>query len=220
MLASGDVSQTATASRVTNDLIFHFKDGSVHKETTVFSQRRAYRLLTYHLVQKGPSFKTPTDMTLNAATGQVTVRYTDDHNNEKTLVEHMNVPEDVANGLLTTLLNDISPTTPTTKVSLIAATPKPRLVKLAITPEGADSFSIAGASHRGTRYVVKVEIGGISGVVAPIVGKQPPDMHVWMLEGKSPAFLKLEGPLSEGGPVWRIELASPVWPKIEKQVER
>ena len=55
--------------------------------------------------------------------------------------------------------------------------------------------------------------GGVAGVVAPLVGKQPPDSHVWVLEGEAPAFVKSEGPLAMGGDSWRIELVSPVWPK-------
>jgi len=53
---------------------------------------------------------------------------------------------------------------------------------------------------------------GVAGVVAPIVRKQPPDIHVWILGGEAPAFVKSEGPLYLGGPIWRIELVSPVWP--------
>jgi hypothetical protein len=59
--------------------------------------------------------------------------------------------------------------------------------------------------------MVKVEIGGLAGVIAPIVGKEPADIHVWILGGEAPAFVKSEGPLCSEGPVWRIELASPVW---------
>jgi hypothetical protein len=61
--------------------------------------------------------------------------------------------------------------------------------------------------------VIKVEIGGVAGVIAPLVGKQPPDSHVWILGGDSPAFVKAEQALYTGGPVWRIELASPAWPR-------
>jgi hypothetical protein len=47
-----------------------------------------------------------------------------------------------------------------------------------------------------------------------MVGKQPPDTHIWMLGGVAPAFIKSEGPLEDGGAIWRIELAgSPVFPK-------
>jgi len=213
-LATGDLTQVATGDRVSTELVLRFKDGSTHEETSVFSQRRNFRLLTYHLVQKGRAFKRPTDMTLNASTGQVIVHYIDD-GKEKTVTDHLKLPVDVANGIVTTLMNDIDPKATKTVVSMVASTPKPRLVKLAISPEGDDSFSIGGSVHKAIRYVIKVEIGGLSGVVAPMIGKQPPDTHVWMLGGNAPAFLKSEGPLYDDGPIWRIELASPVWPDSE-----
>src|SRR5918912_7205 len=78
-LADGDLLQSASGTRVTSRLVFHFKDGSLHDETTVYSQRGQFRVLSDHLVQKGPSFPQPIDMSIEAATGQVTVRYTDDH---------------------------------------------------------------------------------------------------------------------------------------------
>jgi hypothetical protein len=96
---------------------------------------------------------------------------------------------------------------------MVAATPKPRLVKLAITPQGEEPFSLGGSERRAMHYVMKVEIGGVAGVIAPLLGKQPPDIHVWILGGEAPAFIKTEGPLYYGGPSWRIELASPVWPR-------
>jgi len=64
----------------------------------------------------------------------------------------------------------------------------------------------------GLLVVPSPKIGGVAGVVAPLVGKQPPETHVWILEGEAPAFLKFEGPLYEGGPIWRIELTNPTWP--------
>ena len=39
------------------------KDGSLHDETAVYSQHREFRLLSDHLIQKGPSFPQPLDMT-------------------------------------------------------------------------------------------------------------------------------------------------------------
>ncbi len=213
ILASGAVTQLANGNRVTNELSLHFKDGSVHQETTVFSQRRVFRLLTYRLLQKGPAFKRLTDMSLNASSGNVTIRYTDDDGKEKTISERLKLPADLANGIVTTLMSDIDPKAPKTTISMLVSTPKPRLVKLEISPLDEDSFSIAGFATKAMRYAVKVNIGGISGVIAPLIGKQPPDTHIWMVGGKAPGFLKSEGPLFEGGPIWRIELASPVWPK-------
>ena len=95
---------------------------------------------------------------------------------------------------------------------MLAATPKPRVVKLAITAQGEDHFLIAGSRRKATQYVVKVEIPGAAGVVADVLGKKPPDTHVWILQGDPPGFVKSEGPLFFGGPVWRTELTTPVWP--------
>ena len=60
-----------------------------------------------------------------------------------------------------------------------------------------------GCIRKATHYILKVDIGGIAGVVAPLVGKQPPDSHVWILGGEAPAFVRSEQPLYNGGPVWR-----------------
>ena len=213
ILASGDLSQLADGNRVTTELSFQFKDGSVHQETAVYSQRRTFQLLTYHLVQKGPTFKRPSDMSLQGSTGQFIIRYTDDDGKEKSITDRLKLPMDLANGFVTTLVGNIDPKAPQTTLSMVVATPKPRIVKLEISPVGEDSFSIGGTPRKAMRYTVKIDIGGLSGVVAPIIGKQPPDTHIWMIVGKAPGFLKSEGPMFEGGPVWRIELASPAWPK-------
>ena len=127
--------------------------------------------------------------------------------------DHLNLPPDLSNGIVFTLLKNIRPAAPETKVSMVATTPKPRLVKLAITALGEEPFSVGGSGRKATHFVVKIELGGAAGIVAPIIGKQPADIHVWILEGDAPAFVKSEGPLFYGGPIWRIELASPVWPK-------
>ena len=209
-LAEGALTQVVQGDRLVSNLIFKFKDGSVDDDTTVFSQRHTFRLISNHHVQKGPSFPHPMDVSIDASTGQVTVRSTDG-GKDKVETDHLDLPPDLANGLLLTLLKNLRTDAAETKVSYVAATPKPRLVKLAITPQEEDTFTAAGVRHRAMRYNVKVELGGITGAVAPVLGKQPKDIHVWILGGKAPAFVRLEGQLYEGGPVWRIELTSPVW---------
>jgi hypothetical protein len=213
IIASGVLTQGASGNKVTSELIFHFKDGSLQEETAVFSQRRVFSLLTYHLVQKGPAFKRPTDLTISTATGQVAIRYSEEDGKEKTITEQMKLPTDLVNGIVPIVMGDIDSKTPKTTASMLVSTPKPRVVKLEITPASEDPFSVGGSSAKAQRYVIKVELGGVAGVVAPIVGKQPPDTNIWMIGGKAPGFLKSEGPLYEGGPIWKIELASPVWPK-------
>jgi hypothetical protein len=219
-LAHGDLIQIAEPNRVSLHLLFHFKDGSTHDESTKFSQNGGFRVLSYHLVQKGPSFPHPLDLTVDCSTGQVTVNFNDRDGKEKTDSEHLDLPPDIANGIVPTLLKNILPGSPSTTLSFVAAAPKPRIVKLVITPQGYDSFSFASSARKATHFVVKVEIGGIAGLVAPLVGKQPADTHVWILGGEAPAFVKSEGPLFAGGPIWRIELASPVWPKSSGAVSK
>ena len=127
--------------------------------------------------------------------------------------ERLELPADLANGLIITLLKNVRPAALPPSLSFVAATPKPRLVKLKISVAGAEPFSVAGVARKATHYVLKVDIGGLSGVLAPLLGKQPPDSHIWIMEGEAPAFVKSEAALYLGGPLWRTELTSPVWPR-------
>ena len=74
----------------------------------------------------------------------------------------------------------------------MAATPEPRLVKLSIVPQGEDKFSVVGAAYKATLFVLKAELGGLTGVIAPLIGKQPPDTKVWVVASGTPAFVKAE----------------------------
>lgn len=210
-LADGDLMQTASGTRVTSRLVFRFEDGSRYDETTVFSERDEFRLVSDRLVESGPSFPTPLEMSIDAASGRVTVRYTDGHGEEKVEAERLDLPADLANGLIPTLLENVPPDAPPKGFGFVVATPKPRLVKLKLERGGKVSFSTGAAARRATRWVLKVDIGGLTGLLASLAGKTPPDSHVWILGGEAPAFVRAEQPLYVGGPVWRIELVSPVW---------
>jgi hypothetical protein len=212
LVANGDLMQVARGDRVTSRLVFHFKDGSLSDETSVFSQRQSFRLISDHLVQKGPTFPQPLDLRIDCATGDVTVHYTDDHGKEKVESERMKLPLDLANGMMPTLLKNIPAKAVPPTMSMVVATPKPRLVKLEVSGAGEDSLSTGSVARKAAHYVVKIEIGGLAGLIAPLVGKQPPDTHIWILGGEAPAFVKSDGPMFLGGPIWRTELVSPVWP--------
>jgi hypothetical protein len=209
-IADGDSSQVAQGDRVTNHLTFRFKDGSTEEETTVFSQRGTFRLLSDHVLQKGPAFKQPTETSIDATTGQVVVHYKDDSGKENVLTKRFDLPPDLSNGLLLTLLKNVQPNTPNTTVSYLVATPKPRIVNLVITPQGEEAFSTGISKHKAINFLVKVDIGGVAGVIAHLAGKQPPDTHVWVLVGEAPAFVGLEGPFFGEDNTWRIDLVSPV----------
>jgi len=212
VLATGDLIQTIKGERAISRLVFHFKDGSIDEETAVFTQRGHFRLIRDRHIQRGPMFPKPTDVLINASTGQVTVRYKDKGQDKKE-TEHMDLPPDLANGIILNVLKNISPDTKETKLSYVADAPKPRLVKLSIRPQGEETFSVANARRQAIRFAVKVELGGITGIIAPLVGKQPADTMVWISTGEVPAFVKSEGPLYLGGPIWSTEMTSPVWPR-------
>ncbi|RPI50807.1 MAG: hypothetical protein EHM55_20485 [Acidobacteria bacterium] len=205
-LATGESIQTVRAGQVTSRVVFRFTDGSLHDETCVFSQNDVFRLLSYRLSQKGPSFRWALDMTIDTQTGRVVVRHADRAGEEEVEDEKLDLASDVANGMMVTVLKNLGARAQAT-ASFVAATPEPRPVKLAISSAGSEPVSLAGSSGRAAHYVIKAEIGGLAGVLAPLVGRQPPDTHVWILEGASPSFVKSEGPLFYGGPIWRIELA-------------
>ena len=166
---------------MTTQLRFRFKDGSTHDETTVYTQRKTFRFVSDHVVQKGPAFKMPIESTVSAS-GEVTVRYTED-GEEKMIEEQLELPHDLANGMILTLLKNISPKTPKTTVSMVAITPKPRLVKLEFIP-GRGALLDRGLRHTAMHYVVKVHVPGLAGAVASVLGKIPPDSHVWILAAR------------------------------------
>jgi hypothetical protein len=206
-IATGDVTQMIHGDRVTSRVVFHFRDGSRDDETTVFTQRGTFRLISDHHIQRGPSFPKPMDVLIDAVTGQIT-SFSEDG---KITREHLDLPPDVSNGLPPNLLLNILPSTSETKLSFVAPTAKPRLISVSIKPAGEVPFSVGGTSRKAVDYVLHVQLGGLAGVIAPIIGKQPPDYHIWILEGAAPAFIREEGQLYEGGPVWRIEQISPTF---------
>jgi hypothetical protein len=212
VIASGDLVQVVNGGQVTAHLVFTFKDGSIDDETTVFSQRRAFHLIAYHHIQKGPFFPHPIDMSIDARSHQVTIRSQGKDGKEDVKTDHIDLPPDLANGLVSAVIENLQPNAPETKVSMLVATPKPLLIKLDIAPRGEESFSLVGASRKAIHYRVKIELGGVAGKVAPIIGKQPPDIQVWTTGGQAPTFIREQGPLYPDGPILTMELASPTWP--------
>jgi hypothetical protein len=214
VLASGDLIQVAQGTQITSETVFHFKDGSLHDETAVFTQDHSLRLVSDHLIEKGPSFPHPLEMSIDTSAGDVRIQAGENGNakdeikNEtKNKTKTIDLPPDLANGVITMLLKNIPVSGAETRVSYLAPSAKPRLVKLSIKAIGERTFEVAGSARKATDFDIHVQIGGVAGVVAPLLGKQPPDTHVWMSVGAAPTFIKMEGPMYEGGPVWRIELA-------------
>ena len=206
-IADGESAQTAKDGIVTSKLTFRFKDGSLYEDTTTFSQRGNFRLLKNHVVQKGPSFKDQMESIIDAKNGKVTVRY-EKNGKQEELEKAMELPADLSNGLLFTLAKNLLNTSVTT-VPYLALTPKPTLVKLVFTKQRAEKVKAGSTLQPGACFLLKVEIGGVRGVVASLLKKTPPDTQIWIIDDGTPTFVASEGPLYGEGPVWKIDLVSP-----------
>jgi hypothetical protein len=91
---------------------------------------------------------------------------------------------DLSNGMILSLMKNILPDTPETKVSMVLAGPKPRLVKLAISPHGEEPFSLVDSPRNALHYEVRIELGGVAGLVAQLIGKEPPEIRSGSLAEK------------------------------------
>jgi hypothetical protein len=209
-LAYGELDQVLDPRKgvVTADLHFRFTDGSFYQEVTRFTQRREFHLVSYKVLQKGASFKQQSEAEVDTATGTITVR-TNDGGKENVVSKHLNLPPDLSNGMLPVLIKNLTSATSETVVSMVSTSSSPRVVHLHIQPLEDASLKFGSITMKTQHFIIKVKIGGVAGLVAPIVGKQPPDLNMWIVKSAAPAFLQSEGPLSEGNPVWRIEISTP-----------
>jgi hypothetical protein len=96
---------------------------------------------------------------------------------------------------------------------MYAFTPKARLMRTMLRPEGEDRYFAGETAHTSNRYIVTMDLVGMIGLVATVLGKDPPDVRFWISTGPAPSFLKFEGPMFVKGPRWRIELSAPRWPE-------
>jgi hypothetical protein len=210
--AVGDLLQSVVGDRVTSHTVFHFKDGSLDDETAVFTQRGVFRLISDHHIQKGPFFAHPSDVLVDTRSGEVTVKSTGKNGSEETKTEHMKLPPDLYNGLIVSIAKNFPANTQEMDVSMVVATPRPRLIKLAISPKGEDSFSLAGVERKALHYEIKIQLGGAAGVVAPLIGKQPPNVEIWIEGGQIPGFVAEQGQSAEDGPITSIQQTGPTMP--------
>src|SRR6202034_424535 len=104
IIASGEFSQVVQGDEVTMRMIYRFVDGSIDDETTTYRQQGTFRLVRNHHIEKGPFFAKPTDFALEAATGTATTRTTDRNGKIRAQSEHIDLPDDLANGFVGTLL--------------------------------------------------------------------------------------------------------------------
>ena len=130
-----------------------------HKELA--DKRGKFRLVSDQVVQQGPSFKQQSESWIDVETAKITVR-TSEKGKDKTTTEHLDLPEDVSNGLLFVLLKNVDPSAETT-VSFVVASTKPRVVKWNIVPGPEKTIKIGWMRLRARHYIVKTKIEGRAG---------------------------------------------------------
>jgi hypothetical protein len=212
LIASGDLRQVVRRGQTESRMVFRFKDGSVFDETVVFTQQRVFTLENYRLAQRGPAFSDDTEISLERASGKYRVK-TKAHKDgrEEVLDGTLELPHDVYNGMIVTVAKNL-PKGASETVHTVAFTPTPRLIQLELAPAGEHKIQVGELAKTATQYVLKPRLGSWLKLFATLLGRVPPDAHVWMVTDEPPAFVRFEGPLYTTGPVWRIETTSPRWP--------
>jgi hypothetical protein len=206
ILARGEFWQTVQGNEVTMRLTYHFVDGSMDDETTTYRQEGTFQLVRNHHVQQGPFFAKPNDFAVDATTGTATTRTTDKNGKVQVETEHINLPNDLANGFVGTLLLNVPPTTAAFRVGMLVPVGGGRLIRLLISREPDEPFHAAGQAVTATVFRIHPELGGIVGLIARLIGLQPKDVMVWVLEGDDPAVVRIVGQLGGYGPVVNSEL--------------
>jgi hypothetical protein len=208
VIASGDMRQLVRKNgEVESWLIFHFADGSIDSDHTFFTEKGRFRLVHDHHIQRGRSFPHPEDVVVDVPSGTVR-EVVHDGSGRHVKVRHLQMPANIANGMLTTAIKNMPAAAQEADVTYYSGG---RLVRLAIMHDGVEKVWVGPRPLPATRYRIKVKIGGIAGLVAPLLGKQPQDVMAWYLEGDPPLMLRIDSQLYDQGPVWRFQLAGPAW---------
>ena len=211
VIAHGELRQKPAQGFRESRLFLAFKDGSQREEIAVFSQDRTLRLESYRLVERGPSFPTA-EIAFDRKSGQYKARTQDRKGDEERVATgQIEMPADLYNGMALVLLKNLADGEKASG-QMAVFTPKPRLIRMDLSTEGEEKVRLGGTALTVRRYLVKLEIGGLTGAIASLIGKDPPDSRYWLATGDVPAFLRFEGAMFLNGPRWRIEMTTPEWP--------
>jgi hypothetical protein len=206
IIANGEFLQVVQGDDVSMRLTYQFLDGSIDDETTTYTQHGTFRLVRNRHIQKGPFFPKPIDFTADAATDMAISRTADKNGNIHVESHHIDLPDDLANGFVGTLLLNVPQITSPFRVGMLAPFGSGRLIRLLISREGEQPFRTTGQTLKATVFRIHPDLGGIVGVIASLIGLKPKDVMVWILEGEEPAVVRIVGQLGGYGPVISSEL--------------
>jgi len=203
LLAHGDLLQAPRDSDIESRLIFAFPDGSKFRETVRFTQHQVFVLKSYRLEQHGNAFAAELDATVDGNGEYVVTTTPHKDGKERRYTGKLDLPADVYNGMIPVIAKNISAEQSHT-VHVVAFTPKPLVIPLEFVPSGTEQ----GALH----FTLKPRLNVLQKIGAALKHQTPPDSHLWIVTEGVPAFVRFEGPMYSG-PVWRIDLTGPRWPR-------
>ena len=205
-IARVEFTQAVQGDEVTMHLTYHFADGSLDDETTTYRQEGTFRLVRDRHMQKGPYFSKPVDFAVETATGTAITRRVDASGKVHIESQHVDLPSDVANGIVGTLLLNLQQDTKPIRVGLLVPLGGGRMIRLLISPAGEQPFQARGQTLKAAIFRIHPELGGIVGWIASLLGLLPKDVMVWVQEGEQPAVVRIVGQLGGYGPVVSSEL--------------
>jgi hypothetical protein len=151
MVAEGDLLES--------QLVFRFKDGSLHDEKVAFSQQRVFTLISYRLVQRGPSFPEQLDVSIDRGSAQYTVRSQRGAQGKEAVQSgQFDLPKDVYNGMLIMVSKNL-PKGADETVSVLAFTPAPQVVPVQLHAIAEQSIQIGDRSGKATQFVFTPQLG-------------------------------------------------------------
>ena len=209
-IAQGELLQVAYKDRVDSRFVLNFKDGSLYDERVSFSQRRVFTMLSYQLIQRGPSFPDTLNASMDRKTGEYQVRARSGTDGPEELISgRLEFPPDVYNGMIVTVLRNLA-RGENEKVQFVTFMPKPKLIELELLPVADETVIVGDQLKHATQYVLKPQVGSLVHFFGSLLGKLPSDFryHFWILSEGVPAFVRFDGPLYLNGPIWRLELLS------------
>jgi hypothetical protein len=206
VLASGEFTQAMQGDEVTMEMLYRFIDGSIDDETTTYKQQGTFCLVRNHHVQTGPFFAKQVDLAVDARTGVATSRTADKNGKVDVLTKHMDLPNDLTNGFIGTLLLNVPPKAAPFRVGMLVPVGGARLIRLLISSDGERTFQMGGQTGKAAVFRIHPELGGMVGMIAQWIGLQPKDVMVWVREGEEPAVVRIVGQMGGYGPVVSSEL--------------
>lgn len=204
LLANAEETAVVKGDLVESRLTFRFLDGSLDDELAVFTQAGVFHLISDHHVQKGPSFPTRMDIAIDLPTQKVTWHETH-FGKDRVRSQTIHLPDDLANGIMPLLVENFPPGASVMRVSWVAVAIHPLIVATSVHPNGTSEQDPGGTPVRANEFILHPELHGVVSLLAPLLAKEPADIHIWVSDDKVPSFVRLAGPFYQGGPVWTVE---------------